>query len=155
MRLILVSAIALGMTACITLTLKSDTCPPDGAVTWVFYNELPVNKDFSKCIYCGTSIPESELYNFVRARFATYEADRRYNLEELEEQKANADAEGDDINQSLTPCFYTYNYGEYDTDTRTGCEADICSDTPSTNDMVWRDHGAWRQANGLLNINYE
>ena len=157
MRLIGLLALALLMGACTQMTTKTGDCTTsDGDVTWVFYNEMPLTTGWTKCIYCGANIAKEDLYDFIQGHYAGYPEDRQYLLEGLEEQLANAEQEGVDINESLTPCFYTYNsYGQYNTATPEGCEQDACLGPPSINDMVGRGHGAWSVARRLLNVNYD
>ena len=152
MRLIGISALCLLLSACTQFTTKTGDCTTaQGEVTWVFYNEMPLNTQWTKCIYCGANIAEEDLYDFVHGHYSTYPEDRQYLLEELETNEDDPE-----INESLTPCFYTYDgWGEFNTQTPEGCEQDACSDTPSINDMVGRAHGAWDVARRLLNVNYD
>ena len=156
MRLIGILALAFLLTSCTQFTTRTGDCTTaDGEVIWVFYNELPINNEWTKCIYCGAGIAEADLYDFVHDRYASYPEDRSYLLEELEERYSNAQAEGTDINESLTPCFYTYDWNDYDNDTQTGCEQIVCSDNPTINDMVRRNHGAWRVSRSIVNMHYD
>jgi len=136
-------------------TRTGDCTTAVGEVTWVFYNELPINSDWAKCIFCGAGIAEADLYEFVHNQYAAYPEGRSYLVESLEQNYADAQESGEDINESLTPCFYTYGYGGYDMDTQTGCEQDACSDNPSINDMVNRDHGAWGVSRSIINMHYD
>ena len=50
-----------------------------------------------------------------------------------------------------TPCLYVYSTDEYDKDTVEGCRANVCSDSPNTNDMLKTKHGAWSSIEPILN----
>ena len=156
MRLLWITLLALTLASCIQMTTRSGDCnTASGDVTWVFYNEMPLNSSWAKCIYCGSNVSEENLYDFVHSHYSNYPEDRGYLLEALEQQRAEADSLGEDINESLSPCFYTYTWNGFDTDTQTGCEQDTCSDNPSIHDMVGRGHGAWSVARGVLGIHYD
>ena len=156
MRLIGILSLALLMGACTQMTTRSGDCTiADGEVTWVFYNEMPLNTEWAKCIYCGANIAKEDLYDFVLGHYQSYPEDRSYQLDQLEERLANQQQEGLDINDSLTPCFYTYTWGGYNTVTPDGCGLDACSDNPSIHDMVGRGYPAWEVARRYLNVNYD
>ena len=138
---------------------SSGTCSaPNDNVSWVFYTEQSVLGVHEKCIYCGNSVREADLYDYVKTHYESYvtngneEQNGEMLLTELEERKAEAEEEGGDIKDRLTPCFYTYQWGAFDTDTIEGCAQDVCSDAPSINDNVGRAHGAWRVSSSYINL---
>ena len=156
MRLIGILSLAFLMSACTQMTTETGDCTTaDGEVTWVFYNEMPLNTQWAKCIYCGANIAKEDLYDFVLGHYQSYPEDRSYLLDELEDRQTSAEQEGIDINDRLTPCFYTYHWTDYNTDTPEGCGLEVCSDPPSVHDMVGRNHGAWSVSRRLLNLNYD
>ena len=54
MRLLWITLLALTLASCIQMTTRSGDCnTASGDVTWVFYNEMPLNSSWAKCIYCG------------------------------------------------------------------------------------------------------
>ena len=137
---------------------SSGTCSaPNDDVTWVFYTERSVLGLHAKCIYCGNSVSEADLYDYVKARYESYEHNGNEEngamlVAELEERRIQAEEEGTDIKDRLTPCFYSYQWGAFDMDTMDGCAQDICSDTPSINDNVGRKHGAWRVSSSYITL---
>jgi hypothetical protein len=155
MKLIGIITLTLILTSCTQMTTRTGDCTTAGGeVTWVFYNEMPINRLHTKCIFCGAGVAEGDLYDFVHEQY-----DSMPHLsgmrEGLEQDYANAQESGDDINESLTPCFYTTDYGGHPVDTQTGCEQECCSDFPSISSMVRRDQGAWSVVRSIINMHYD
>ena len=83
MRLIGILSLVFLMAACTKMTTRTGDCTTaDGEVTWVFYNEMPLNTQWSKCVYCANNIAKEDLYDFVHGHYQSYPEDRSYLLDQ-------------------------------------------------------------------------
>ena len=121
-------------------TVDNGVCPaPNSNIEW-FLVVQPGPPGFGSnywCVMCDSSVTDNEL-----------EAWASENVPDMSPNGCAGYPEGE---CPLTPCLYVYSNDSFDNTTVEGCRANICSETPNSNDMVSTAHGAWESIGPILN----
>ncbi len=131
-RFFFLTLIFFALSAC--RSVDHGVCPaPNSNIEWflVVQPGPPWLGDNNWCVMCDNSVPEDELQAWAL-------------------ENASGDTSENALNNP-SPCLYVYSTDEFDTDTVTGCRANICSDSPNSNDGVGKHHGVWKSIDPIWN----